>query len=296
MVVDLEDLSETGSDVALLIPPGMVAVSIPINRLSSVSYALERGDHVNVIVTLLFVDLDANFQTILPNNTAAVIAPGPNVLVSSESVLGSESSGTDGETSVQAKGQSATLTLDELLQTLTAQSASGGGLSPVGRLEIDQSLSQPFYIVPSERQRPRLVSQTLIENVVVLQLGNFEDEVLLPDAADAPEDGTVPADQGTTGTEAAAAVPNPPDIITLIVSPQDAVTLNYLLYTGGQISLAMRSSQDDSRADTEAVTLNFLLDQYRLQVPVKLPFGLEPRIDDLTQPVLPNDFVPPPQQ
>ena len=30
-----------------------------------------------------------------------------------------------------------------------------------------------FYLLPSEAQRPRLVSQTLIQNVMVLQLGNF---------------------------------------------------------------------------------------------------------------------------
>src|SRR3990170_5907325 len=44
-----EQLSTTGSNAALLIPKGMVAVSIPIDRLTSVSYAPQAGDHVNVI-------------------------------------------------------------------------------------------------------------------------------------------------------------------------------------------------------------------------------------------------------
>ena len=57
MVVDSPDqLSATGSLAALSIPRGMVAVSIPINRLSSVSYAPRPGDHVNVIATLLMMD------------------------------------------------------------------------------------------------------------------------------------------------------------------------------------------------------------------------------------------------
>jgi Flp pilus assembly protein CpaB len=68
--------TEQGSDDALFISPGMVAVSIPITRLSSVSYAPQRGDHVNVIVTLLLVDLDPAWQTKLPNWTGNVIAPG----------------------------------------------------------------------------------------------------------------------------------------------------------------------------------------------------------------------------
>ena len=68
-------ITEQGSNDALFISPGMVAVSIPITRLSSVSYAPQRGDHVNVIVTLLFVDLDPAWQTILPNWTGNVIGP-----------------------------------------------------------------------------------------------------------------------------------------------------------------------------------------------------------------------------
>jgi len=62
MVVDSPDqLSTTGSLAALSIPRGMVAISIPINRLSSVSFAPRPGDHVNVIATLLMVDLDTDY-------------------------------------------------------------------------------------------------------------------------------------------------------------------------------------------------------------------------------------------
>ena len=69
-------ITELGSDDALFISPGMVAVSIPLPDLSSVSYAPQRGDHVNVIVTMLFVDLDPAWQTKLPNWTGNVIGPG----------------------------------------------------------------------------------------------------------------------------------------------------------------------------------------------------------------------------
>jgi pilus assembly protein CpaB len=82
--------------------------------------------------------------------------------------------------------------------------------------------------------------------------------------------------------------------VTLIVSPQDAISLNYLIYSGAQLTLALRSAGDASRIETEAVTLQFLLDQYNIPVPVKLPYGLEPRIDVLKSPDLPNDAVPTP--
>jgi hypothetical protein len=41
--------------------------------------------------------------------------------------------------------------------------------------------------------------------------------------------------------------------------------------------------------------MDFLLKQYNIPVPVKLPFGLEPRVDDLLPPQLANDVVPTPE-
>jgi len=277
-----ELLPSGGSDHALFIPRGMVAVSIPIDRLSSVSHGIQRGDHVNVIVTLLMVDVDAIFQSILPNNSSAVIAPGPSVVL------------TVSEEQENAPPQiTSSVISDELLQTLTAQIAAGGLVSPIGRLELDQTIGQPFYIVPSETQRPRIVSQTLIQDAIVLRSGNFslgEPTAAVEEQQQVePVEGEQPAGEGEQQV-----VPQveEPDIVTLIVSPQDAVTLNYLIFSGAKLSLALRNAKDDSQASTEAVTLQFLLDQYNIPIPAKLPFNLEPRIDVLEPPVLLNDVVP----
>jgi pilus assembly protein CpaB len=246
MVVDTtEQLSETGSTAALQIPRGMVAVSVPINRLSSVSYALRPGDHVNVIVSLLFVDLDADFQSILPNKNAVVIAPSPGSL----------------ETGEGAK--------------LTAASEGAAGVQ--GRAEIDPLLEQTFYVVPSEGQRPRLVAQTLLQDSIVLGIGEFplKEEEAAPEVQATPQ-----AEEPAPQQQEAAPQPTPtplpkPEVITLIVTPQDAVTLNYLLNGPARISLALRPADDDTRVQTEAATLDFLLKQYNIPVPVKLPYGAE---------------------
>jgi pilus assembly protein CpaB len=55
--------------------------------------------------------------------------------------------------------------------------------------------------------------------------------------------------------------------------------LNYLILVGGRLNLVMRSAGDDQRVSTEAVTLQFVLDQYNIPNPAKLPYGLEPRLD-----------------
>jgi Flp pilus assembly protein CpaB len=256
-------LTEQGSDDALFITQGMVAVSIPITRLSSVSYAPQRGDHVNVIVTMLFVDMDPAWQTVLPNWTGNVIGPGGGLA-------------NDG--------------------TLFALPIRGG--SEQGRTENDPLVNQTFYILPSEAQRPRLVSQTLIQNVIVLQMGNFKTpsekaalEATVPPPTATPEPGVEQAPQEAAPTP--TPMPAPPDVITLIVTPQDAVTLNYLIYGGAELTLVLRNPRDAEVPTTEAVTLSYLLDQYNIPIPVKLPYGLEPPVRELVPPSLPNDTQTP---
>lgn len=282
MVVESSSqLSSTGSLAALSIPKGMVAVSIPINRLSSVSYAPQPGDHVNVIASLLLVDLDPDFQTILPNQTAAVLGAGLGV------VTGSPGEGGEGAAAINTEQQK-----------VTAQLLAAGQASVVGRAEVDPFLEQTFYIVPSEEQRPRLVSQTLIQDVIVLGVGEFplKDGQEEPSSVEPlPEEQPTPQEE--TGDMAAEpVVPKLPDLITLIVTPQDAVTLNYLIYSGAQLTLALRSAGDDTRVQTEAATLDFFLRQYNVPVPVKLPYGMQPRIDQLLPPQLPNDISTPIKQ
>jgi Flp pilus assembly protein CpaB len=239
-----EQIPLEGSPWALTIPPGQVAVSIPINRLSSVSYAPRPGDHVDVIVTILFVDVDTDFQSLLPNQIGVVIASGPP----------------DPTT-----GTNLPLTLQ---------------ISPAtrGRTEIDSVLGQAIYIIPGETQRPRMTSQMLIQDAIVLQVGDF------------PLKG-----QETQATQVAAPTPTPkgqqapppaekPAVITLIVKPQEAITLNYLMHTGASLSLALRAWNDTRQFDIKAVTLQFLLENYQIPVPVRLPYTINPRIDSLAPP------------
>ena len=230
-----------GSVAAFDIPRGMVAISIPISKLSSVSYGLQPGDHVNVITTLLILDIDPNFQSRLPNLTTAVTAPG-------------------------ATGENAT----------TAAATIESGIA--GRAEFDPTLGTAIYVNPSETQRPRMVSQTLIQDAVVLQMGIFEQPKEAA-AQPTPEVQAQPQPQDPNAQPTPIPVIPVPDVITVIVNPQDAVTLNYLMLAGARLNLVMRAAADDQRIQTEAVTLQFVLDQYNIPNPAKLPYSLEPRVD-----------------
>ena len=113
-----------------------------------------------------------------------------------------------------------------------------------------------------------------------MKLGNFALTPITPQAAQ----------QQTQQAQTAA--PGAPDIITLIVSPQDADTLSYMVYTNAQIMMTLRNPSDQSRLATEAATLQFLLSQYNIPVPAKLPYALQPKIDSLAKPTLSNDNLP----
>lgn len=279
LVESAEQLSTTGSVAALSIPRGMVSVSIPIDRLSSVSYAPQAGDHVNVIVTMLMADYDADFQTMLPNQTGLVLGPGP----------------TNPETGPSA------------LVPYFRDGAQGS----LGKGAIDTVLGQTFYVSPSEPQRPRLVSQSLLQDAMILHVGTFpvkqdgevqneQNQVQEPptEGVSTPQPEENDQVQPENNAEATPQAPvKGPDIISLIVSPQDAITLNYLIYSGAQLTLALRSAGDDTRVSTEAVTLQFLLDQYNIPVPAKLPYGIpnRPTDDRLGAPSLTNDSTPTPE-
>ncbi len=268
MLADRPGLLQPGSEAARVIPPGLTAISIPISRLSSVAYAIRDGDRVNVIVTTNFLDVDSNFQTGLPNFTAQVTGTG---------------------------------FLPDALPVLSGLITSGGVVSTQGRAEIDPTLGQAIYVVPSELQRPRLVTQMILQDIQVLHVGNFllaSDEAAAQQAqgqqpTPTPTPGPGGATVTTTGTE--------PDIITLIVTPQDAVTLTYLLYSGSRLNLVLRSPDDPSRVETEAATLQYLLSQYAIPVPAKLPYAIN-AVDSVNpqrgifEPSLRNDLFIPPNQ
>lgn len=244
-----------GPEWAGQIPQGMTAIAIPTTRLESVAFGVRDGAHVDVNACFLFVDIDPSFQTELPNMVTVLTSPA--------NVVPSEMPG------------------------ITLGVYPPEGPQTQGRTEVESAFQQGIYVIPSEKQRPRMVCQMLVQNAVVMKLGGFplqKPQVVQPEGQQQAQQTAQPA-------------PEVPDIVTLIVSPQDSITLSYLVYSGAKVTLTLRNALDDSRVATEAATLQFLLSQYNIPVPAKLPYAMQPRIDELTSPFLPNDIVTvPPEQ
>ena len=254
MLVDnAAQLSDAGSVASLSIPEGMVAKSIPINRLASVSYALRPGDRIVVIASMQFIDIDPEFQTKLPNQTA--------VLVGATIGLGGENDGPSGIAGYAVLSDSYTVA------------------GRVDSLDGGEQIGEQLYLIPSEEnQRPRLAAQIIIPSATVLHVGDFSFE---EEGVDLTVDVPAPAESPVDGEAAPAPEESPPDNITLIVTPQEAVNLTYLIDSGVKISLALRSAGDSTVIDTETATMQYFLEDYSIPLPGKLPYGLAPRVDEV---------------
>ena len=253
------DLLGTGSDASAAIPPGMTAIAVPMDRLSGVAYALRDGDSVDVIGTMLMVDLDEDFQTILPN--------------SSMILLGNNTAPLTGYACQEVKAS------EKGLECINPEAP------PFARVDTEETTGTQLYAKPSESQRPRLVTQRLVENATVLHVGSFT----IPGAETQTGLGSDSAAAGAPPTTPQAVTVRAPDIVTLIVTPQDALTINWAIKSGMDLVFTLRGPKDDTTTETTSVTLKYLMDNYAITVPSKLPYGLEPRLTSPINPVLPND-------
>jgi Flp pilus assembly protein CpaB len=247
-----------GSLAAFDIPSGMTAFSIPASPETAVSYAPQKGDHVMVVGCLMLTDVDTNYQTRLPNNTSTTIV-----------------SGSLGSNNIISQG---------LTNTLSVQGNPEGLSSARGRYELDPTTNQMVFVIPSEVQRPRLVCQTIIQDAIVLQSGMFP----LGAAVDGLQPSATPVVVATQ--QVVNTGPSYPGSITLVVSPQDTLVLNYLLLSGAKLSMALRGAGDVGSVATDPVTLQYVMDQKNIPSPLKLPYSIEPRVDTLIYPGF-NDYI-----
>jgi pilus assembly protein CpaB len=261
VVKSLAQLSPNGSDAAAQIPAGLTAITLPYDKRNGVALGIQAGDHVNIIVTLWVVDIDENFQTLLPNLTTNVQPPSP----------GSPEAG-----------------IPAGLVALIQPAVPGSG---VGRSEREPTIGQDVYVVPSEPQaRSRLVTQGIIQDATVLRMGDFGQSLFptLPPPTPSPDPAvTQPPAPLPTNT------PLPPESMTLMVSPQDALVINYvkelmLKYPGAvQLTFTLRSAGDTSVASTESVTMQYMFERFNISVPSKLNYGLDKSLPTPLPPATP---------
>ncbi|MBE2201426.1 MAG: hypothetical protein IAE79_22630 [Anaerolinea sp.] len=293
IALNATDLASFGSDLALYVDQGRVAVAFPLtlNRdesandaaIRGAAFAMRPGDFVDVMMTLRVVEIDSEFRTALPNMTQRVYQAG-------------------------------LLAGTEFLFPQTIQ----------GRLEFIPAINQVAEIIPSDnfiegqdfepgRPIPKRVTQLAIQQAKVLWVGTWQPQDELR-AALAPTPSPVVA--GETAVEPIA-TPEPsinlcvspvsneliecpivreqtrPDVVILSMSAQDALALKWALERGVDIDLALRAQGDNTVFFTTSVSLPQIINEGGLAVPTESDFDLHPRVDDpdLLRPTLP-DQVP----
>lgn len=237
VVDDLTGAARVGSDAAAVLPEDLVAVAIPMDRLTGIAYAPQDGDRVDLIISLLFVDMDEDFQSILPNSLRLF-------RVTDEGI--------------------------ELLEPIEGRP--------------DSTSLGSVIVAPSERQRPRLVTQRTIQDALVVHVGNFPYDGRFIGVPPTPT--PVPSENGE-GENGTPPPPTPlpprPDIITLGVTPQEAVVITWMIEARIPITLALRSASATARTATTEVTLDYVMGQYGITLPGKRPFSIEPAIRSIRQ-------------
>jgi Flp pilus assembly protein CpaB len=268
MVVDtLDQLGATGSDAAAILPAGTVAITIPWDRLTSVGYAPQMGDRVDLIVSLLFIDLDEEFQSALPNmvNLLGTTLSSENEITSLLLNVGDDINGR----------------FDTRRIPVPILELEGG------RVRVATSLlDYPVVIRPAEQPRPRLLTHRTILDAQVIWTGEFpEDGSLFQEVPSPTPVGPTEVPQGQEA-DFPTPIPPRPDIVTIAVTPQEATIIAWLLEARVPITFTLRSAADRSRLATDPVTLDYIISQYDITVPRRNDYTIEPAIRSIRQMVI----------
>lgn len=259
------DLAAMGSDLALYVNQGNVAMAVPINRYTGAAYAMRPGDLVDVVMSLNFVKIDEEFQTALPNIERRI-----NQVALQE-----------GRSFLFAPIAQGRL---ELIPTVNLVPSIG----PSGQSEWQYG---------DILQIPRRVTQLTIQQAEVLWVGTWElpgIDTSVQQAQPAPEaeDGEEEAADGgaapaRTTDEEARPREERPDMIILSMPPQDALALKWAMDRGVDLNLALRAQGDNSVFATTSVSLPQLVEQGGLTIPERDDSDLHPRADEVDPPQLP---------
>lgn len=239
-----------------LIPPGYVAQSVPMDRLTSVGYGMSEGDYVDIMVTFLFYQIDEEFQTYLPNDAAFYLE---------EQIEAVEEAGSP---------------LAFITQPIIFL------VSPIGRFE-ELPTGDLAHIKPNEEDvGPRPVPVTMIiQNARVIQVGQYQVPVNPADRI--PTATPLPLEEGQpTPTPPPASTPTPTpipdDVAVVALQPQQQLLLRYAIDVNAQVFFALRGVNDGQLYSVENMTLDFLLERFNVEVPPNLGYTVETLVQEVT--------------
>lgn len=253
------DIASFGSDLALYVPFGEVAVAFPIDRFNGAAFAMRPGDSVDVMMTLRVVAIDPQFGTILPNQVERVI----------------QSALLDGQAFLFPPVTNGRLEFIPEINQVAAIVPS-----TIGIIGQDFTFGLPI---------PKRVTQLTIQQAEVLYVGTWYDPLELKEDVEAEVAAGLraPTDVFDESTTIPGRLERLPDVVILSMSSQDALALNWAMIRGVDINLALRSPGDQTVFVTTSVSLPQIIDQGGLAIPEQSNFDLHPSMEDVLIPYLP---------
>jgi Flp pilus assembly protein CpaB len=115
----------------------------------------------------------------------------------------------------------------------------------------------------SASQIPRLATQLTLQKVRVLGVGRWDYQV------------DTETQNQTQTNEGQEPVVEPPEYITLMLLPQDALVLKLARETQASIDLAVRQKEDLQDFATQQVTLEYLMTRFSISVPTRHDYAID---------------------
>lgn len=254
LVENLFDIGRQGSDLATQIEQGLVGIAVPLDPtgLGQAAYGFQAGDRIDVIMSFLFIDVDEEFQTRLPNSITIVTRVEDGTIGFTDARVGR---------------------------------AEPSPIFPEGVvLGPSEDVQRPRLVTQ------RTVQDAVVLNVGWLpedgELFGVADASPTPASVLAPPptaDPNAAQNQNQQLTVVPTATSFIPVIMVIAVPPQDAITLTWAIDSGIPITYVLRSAQDGGAASvqTDSVTLEYMINTYNVQQAEDLPFAIEPAITDI---------------
>ena len=258
LVPDPALIGETEYGPSSLIPPGYVAMAVPMDRLSGVAYALDEGDYIDIMMTFYFYQIDEQFQTYLEN--AAVFYLEDAVETEGEAPPEGEEGG-EGEETIET---------------------SIFVLWPYGRFE-ELPTGDTVHIYGSEYQRPVPISM-ILQNARVIQVGNYVPPEPIEPATPTPEP-IAEGDPTPTPQPGGPVLPTGtpyPDILLVALTPQQQLFLKYAVESPVDLDFALRGVNDNQLYTVENVDVNLLLERFNIEVPPGFNYSVDSPLPDET--------------
>jgi hypothetical protein len=246
-------LSVNGSAAALFEPEDRVAYAIPFDTQGAIGWAVEPGDRVDVLTAL-------NIKPVYTDFLDEGVKQFTYLL-----------SGQEGE---------------------TAQT------SPFGQFELLPN-GQWAAIYPLESQTsvdPALLVQMTVQDAIVWHVGTWEEETEEASVA-AP---AAPLGEGEAPLAGSGAAPAPTpipeipeereiELVTLLVTREDALVLKYLHEAGADLDLALRpAGVTGTVLQTQPIWFRYILDRYQLPDTMPddrvAPLPIRPPLEVLPEP------------